>query len=73
MRGQSVEVEKPALKQQEQVEPPAFMSVAAGAELISVSEGMIRRLLERKQLKRYKLGTRTLLKASELLALVREE
>ena len=63
--------QKPTLPIKE-VDSRKFISINEAAMLVSVSEGMIRRFLERKQLTRYKLNSRTLVSASELLGLVRE-
>jgi excisionase family DNA binding protein len=64
-------VQKPTIPVKE-IDERKFISIVEAAELVSVSEGMIRRFLERKQIKRYKLNSRTLVSASEVLGLVRE-
>jgi len=56
-----------------QAEERKFLSIDRGAAFVDVSTGMIRRLLERKQLTRYKLGARTLIDPQELLTLIRPE
>jgi len=50
-----------------------FVSVREGAEMIKLSEISIRRYLTKKKLTRFKVGSRTLLKRSEVLGLVRQQ
>jgi excisionase family DNA binding protein len=49
-----------------------FMSIAEAAELLRVSQVSIRRYLGQGKLKRFKVGSRTLLRHSDVMALVRE-
>jgi excisionase family DNA binding protein len=49
-----------------------FMSVADAAKLLSVSEVRVRRLLGQKKLKRFKVGSRTLLDRADVLGFARE-
>ena len=53
-------------------EGAAFISVKAAAELLSVSQVSIRRYLGQGQLKRFKFGSRTLLRRDDVMGLVRE-
>lgn len=50
----------------------AFISVKAAAELLSVSQVSIRRYLGQGRLKRFKFGSRTLLRRDDVMGLVRE-
>jgi excisionase family DNA binding protein len=50
----------------------AFISVKAAAELLSVSQVSIRRYLGQGRLKRFKFGSRTLLRHDDVMNLVRE-
>jgi excisionase family DNA binding protein len=70
-----VNLQKPtiSLEMRERLDDRQLLSINEGAALLSVSNGMIRKFLERKQIHRYKLGKRTLISAKELLALVRVE
>jgi hypothetical protein len=52
--------------------PDEFTTVRGAAEITHTSEPTIRRKLTRRELKRYKFSGRTLIRVSELLALVRE-
>ena len=63
--------QKPTIPVRE-IDERKFISIVEAANLVSVSEGMIRRFLEKKKLTRYKLNSRTLVSASEVLGLVRE-
>jgi excisionase family DNA binding protein len=49
-----------------------FISVREAAGITKLSEVSIRRFLTRKTLRRYKVGARTLVRASEVLGLIRE-
>ena len=51
---------------------PEFINVREAAALLRLSEISIRRLLWKKQLKRFKAGGRTLVKRSQVLSLIRE-
>ena len=51
---------------------PQFVSVQEAAELLRVSVVSIRRYLGQGKLKRFKVGSRTLLRHSDVMALVRE-
>jgi excisionase family DNA binding protein len=53
-------------------EGAAFISVKAAAELLSVSQVSIRRYLGQGQLKRFKFGSRTLVRRDDVMGLVRE-
>jgi excisionase family DNA binding protein len=50
----------------------AFISVKAAAEMLSVSQVSIRRYLGQGRLKRFKFGSRTLLRSQDVMNLVRE-
>ncbi len=50
----------------------AFISVKAAAELLSISQVSIRRYLGQGRLKRYKIGSRTVLSYDNVMTLVRE-
>lgn len=50
-----------------------FVSVQEAADLLRVSQVSIRRYLGQRKLKRFKVGSRTLLRHSDVMALVREE
>jgi excisionase family DNA binding protein len=52
--------------------PGDFLTCKETGELLKVHEISVRRLLTQKKLKRYKFGARTLIRKSEVLALVRE-
>lgn len=58
------------------IEPSAlqsqFVSVQEAAELLRVSQVSIRRYLGQGKLKRFKVGSRTLLRHDQVMALVRE-
>jgi hypothetical protein len=64
-------LQKPTIPEGD-IDPRQFKSIGAAAELIDVSEGLIRKFLERRELKRYKLGARTLININELLKLIKE-
>lgn len=49
-----------------------FLSVAQAASILQISEVSIRRYLGQKRLRRFKVGSRTLLRREDVLALVRE-
>lgn len=49
-----------------------FLSVQEAADLLRVSVVSIRRYLGQGKLKRYKVGARTLVRHSDVMALVRE-
>jgi excisionase family DNA binding protein len=49
-----------------------FLSVTEAAQLLSISEVSIRRYLTQKKLRRFKVGSRTLLDRAAVLALVHE-
>ena len=49
-----------------------FLSVSQAAELLTVSKVSIRRYLSLGKLKRFKFGSRTLIRRDDLLSLVRE-
>jgi excisionase family DNA binding protein len=49
-----------------------FVSVAEAAELIRISKVSIRRYLGQGKLKKFKVGSRTLIRREDVLALVRE-
>jgi excisionase family DNA binding protein len=49
-----------------------FLTVREAAAILKLSEISIRRFLTLRKLKRYKVGSRTLLNAVEVRALVRE-
>lgn len=49
-----------------------FLTVREGAALLRLSEVSIRRYLTLKKLRRFKVGSRTLLMRSDVLGLVRE-
>jgi excisionase family DNA binding protein len=53
-------------------EKEGFLSVSKSAETYSVSQVTIRRLLTQGKLRRFKFGGRTLIKASDLQALIEE-
>jgi hypothetical protein len=65
--------QKPTISEElkRQLDDRQLLSVNEGAALVSVSPAMIRRFLEKKILTRYKLNSRTLVSARELLGLVR--
>jgi excisionase family DNA binding protein len=48
-----------------------FVTCKEASQLLKLSEVSIRRFLTQKKLRRYKCGSRTLLKLSEVLGLVR--
>ena len=50
-----------------------FLTVREGAALLKLSEASIRRYLTLKKLRRFKVGSRTLLKRGDVLGLVHEE
>jgi excisionase family DNA binding protein len=50
----------------------AYVSVKEAARLLKISEISVRRFLTLKRLRRFKVGSRTLVLQSEVLALVRE-
>lgn len=52
--------------------PAEFMTVKQASNLLNLSEVSIRRFLTQKRLRRYKAGARTLLKYTEVRALIRE-
>ncbi len=49
-----------------------FVTVMESAALLKLSEITVRRMLTLNKLKRYKAGSRTLLRRSEVLSLIRE-
>jgi excisionase family DNA binding protein len=49
-----------------------FITCKQAANLLKLSEISVRRLLTKKKLRRYKVGARTLIRASEVAGLVRE-
>lgn len=49
-----------------------FLSVSQAASILQISEVSIRRYLTLKRLRRFKVGSRTLLKREDVLSLVRE-
>ena len=49
-----------------------FVSVREAAAILKMSEISIRRFLTQKKLRRYKVGSRTLVKISEVLGLIHE-
>jgi len=49
------------------------LTVREGAALLKLSEASIRRYLTLKKLRRFKVGSRTLLKRGDVLGLVHEE
>jgi excisionase family DNA binding protein len=49
-----------------------FCDIPEASRIVRCSQATIRRLLTQKKLIRYKFGARTLIKTSELLALVRK-
>jgi excisionase family DNA binding protein len=51
---------------------PEFITCKEAASLLKLSEISIRRFLTQKKLKRYKVGSRTLVRLSDALALIRE-
>jgi excisionase family DNA binding protein len=51
---------------------PQFVSVKEAAELVRLSQVSIRRYLGQGKLKRYKVGSRTLLRYDNVMALVQE-
>jgi len=56
----------------EQLQQGKFLSVREGAAFSKVSEITLRRWLTQKKLRRYKIGSRTLIKASDLAGLIHE-
>jgi len=56
----------------EPLQPGQFVSVREGAALSKVAEITLRRWLTQKKLRRYKIGSRTLIKTSDLMGLIRE-
>lgn len=54
-----------------QASPGDFLTCKETAQLLKIHEVSVRRLLTRKELKRYKFGKRTLIRKSEVLALIR--
>jgi excisionase family DNA binding protein len=53
-----------------QIPSPDFRTCKEIAELMRISEISVRRMLTKKQLTRYKFGSRTLVRLSEALGLV---
>lgn len=51
---------------------PKFITIKQAAAFSTMSDVSIRRFLTRKKLTRYKLGSRTLIRLSELLAMIHE-
>jgi len=49
-----------------------FVTCKQTADILKISEISVRRLLTQKKLRRFKCGARTLLRLSDVLALVRE-
>jgi len=49
-----------------------FITCKQASEILTISEISVRRFLTQKKLRRFKCGSRTLLRLSEVLALVRE-
>lgn len=49
-----------------------FVSVAEAADLLRISKVSIRRYLGMRKLKKFKVGSRTLIRRDDVLALVRE-
>lgn len=49
-----------------------FLSCKEVASLLRISEIGVRRMLTQKKLRRYKVGSRTLIRTTEALALIRE-
>jgi hypothetical protein len=68
-----MDLQKPRISQElkQQLDDRQLLSIPEGAALVSCSPAMIRRFLEKRQLTRFKLNSRTLVSAKELLALVR--
>jgi excisionase family DNA binding protein len=59
---------KPALSELQQ----RFVSVQEAAEMLRISQVSIRRYLGQGKLKRFKVGSRTLLRHDEVMGLIRE-
>jgi excisionase family DNA binding protein len=51
---------------------PGFITCKEAAAILKLSEISIRRFLTQKKLKRYKAGSRTLIRRSEVLAMIHE-
>jgi excisionase family DNA binding protein len=49
-----------------------FITVKEAAGILKLSEISVRRFLTKRKLKRFKAGARTLIRLSEVLALIRE-
>jgi excisionase family DNA binding protein len=65
----------PQLRQAAIADPgtlPQYITCKTAAEMLKMSEITIRRMLTQKRLRRYKVGSRTLLRLAEVLALVHE-
>jgi len=54
-------------------EPIDLKRTRIAAQEVGISEGMVRRFLERKQLRRWKLNSLTFVSVSELRGLIRPE
>jgi len=51
---------------------PEFVTCKEAASMVKLSEVSIRRFLTKGKLRRYKVGSRTLIRLSEVLGLIRE-
>jgi excisionase family DNA binding protein len=49
-----------------------LISISTGAEMLNLSQVTIRRYLTQKRLRRFKVGSRTLIKVGDLMGLVKE-
>jgi excisionase family DNA binding protein len=49
-----------------------LISIPTGAEMLNLSQVTIRRYLTQKRLRRFKVGSRTLIKVGDLMGLVKE-
>jgi excisionase family DNA binding protein len=49
-----------------------YLSIREAAQILKISEISIRRYLTQKKLRRLKVGSRTLIRSSEVLGLIRE-
>ncbi len=56
----------------ERLDPQRLVDIETAAQMVAVSPATIRRRLTQKKLRRYKLGSRTLVRVAEVLGLVRE-
>ena len=63
---------KPAASSTTAPTPGQYVTVREAARLLKLSEISIRRFLTQKKLRRFKIGSRTLILHAELIGLIRE-